>query len=40
VEALVASAHGTAQDTTDRVGEAALADRGRNFLARSPMWGR
>jgi len=39
VEALVTSAHGTAQDTTDRVGEAALADRGRNFLARSPMLG-
>ena len=39
VEALVASAHGTAQGTTDRVGEAALADRGRNFLARSPMLG-
>ena len=39
VEALVTSAHGTAQDATDRVGEAALADRGRNFLARSPMLG-
>ncbi len=35
VEVLVAKAHGTAQG----IGEAALAERGRNFLARSPMLG-
>lgn len=35
VEMLVAKAHGTAHG----IGEAALAERGRNFLARSPMLG-
>ena len=35
VEVLVAKAHGRAQG----IGEAALAERGRNFLARSPMLG-
>ncbi len=34
-EVLVAKAHGRAQG----IGEAALAERGRNFLARSPMLG-
>lgn len=39
VEMLVAKAHGTAHGMEHGIGEAALADRGRNFLARSPILG-
>lgn len=39
VAALVAGAHGMGEGAGESVGEAALIERGRNFLARSPVMG-